>query len=131
MSEQVSFVVEHHDNQTLAEANDALATMVVQLQRENEELRRKYDNLRLNSKPTAQELHRVRMAWERDRERADKAESENAKLREFIDLRETCWKYIGWCDECPCNGMDDEHDDCNCTVQEKVSSLARELGVET
>jgi hypothetical protein len=60
----------------------------------------------------------------------EKLEAENAKLRTFIDLKETCWKYVGWCDECPYNGVDDEHDDCNCTVREKVSSLARELGIE-
>lgn len=59
-----------------------------------------------------------------------KLEAENAKLRTFIDLKETCWKYIGWCGECPYNGVDDEHDDCNCTVREKVNSLARELGIE-
>ena len=57
-------------------------------------------------------------------------EAENAKLREFIDLKETCWKYVGWCDECPYNGVDDEHDNCICTVQEKIDSLARELGIE-
>lgn len=57
-------------------------------------------------------------------------ERENAKLRMLIDLKETCWKYVGWCDECPYNGVDDEHGDCNCTVREKVNSLARELGVE-
>lgn len=57
-------------------------------------------------------------------------ERENAKLRTFIGLKEACWKYVGWCDECPFNGVDDEHDDCNCTVREKVNSLARELGVE-
>lgn len=57
-------------------------------------------------------------------------DAENAKLREFIGLKETCWKYVGWCNECPYNGVDDEHDDCNCTVREKVSSLARELGIE-
>lgn len=56
--------------------------------------------------------------------------AENAKLREFIGLKKTCWKYVGWCDECPYNGVDDENDDCNCTVREKVNSLARELGVE-
>ena len=55
---------------------------------------------------------------------------ENAKLRTFIDLKETCWKYVGWCDECPYSGVDDEHDNCNCTVQEKINSLARELGIE-
>ena len=55
---------------------------------------------------------------------------ENAKLREFIDLKETCWKYVGWCDECPYNGVDDKHDDCTCMVREKVNSLASELGVE-
>lgn len=55
---------------------------------------------------------------------------ENAKLRELIDLKETCWKYVGWCDECPYNGVDDEHDNCICTVQEKIDSLARELGIE-
>lgn len=57
-------------------------------------------------------------------------EDENAKLRTFIDLKQTCWKYVGWCSECPYNGLDDEHDDCNCTVREKVNSLARELGIE-
>lgn len=56
--------------------------------------------------------------------------AENAKLRTLIGLKETCWKYVGWCDECPYNGVDDEHDDCNCTVQERISSLARELGIE-
>lgn len=56
--------------------------------------------------------------------------AENAKLRTFIDLKEACWKYVGWCDECPYNGVDDEHDDCNCTVQEKINSLARELRIE-
>ena len=56
--------------------------------------------------------------------------AENTKLREFIGLKETCWKYVGWCNECPYNGVDDEHGDCNCTVREKVSSLARELGIE-
>lgn len=55
---------------------------------------------------------------------------ENAKLRKLIDLKQTCWKYVGWCSECPHNGLDDEHDDCSCTVREKVNSLARELGVE-
>lgn len=58
------------------------------------------------------------------------AKAENAKLREYIGLRETCWKYVGWCGECPYNGVDEEHDGCNCTILEKVSSLARELGVE-
>ena len=57
-------------------------------------------------------------------------EAENAKLRMLIDLKQTCWKYVGWCSECPYNGLDDEHDDCNCTVREKVNSLARELGIE-
>lgn len=56
--------------------------------------------------------------------------SENAKLRMLIDLKQTCWKYVGWCSECPYNGLDDEHDDCNCMVREKVNSLARELRVE-
>lgn len=59
-----------------------------------------------------------------------KASLENAKLREFIDLKETCWKYVGWCGACPYNGVDDEHDDCNCTIREKVNSLACELGIE-
>ena len=57
-------------------------------------------------------------------------QAENAKLRMLIDLKQTCWKYVGWCSECPYNGLDDEHDDCNCTVREKVNSLARELGIE-
>lgn len=61
---------------------------------------------------------------------AQKYKAENAKLRMFIDLKETCWKYVGWCAECPYNGIDDEHDNCNCTVQEKIESLARELGIE-
>lgn len=56
-------------------------------------------------------------------------EAENANLRMFINLKETCWKYVGLCDECPYNGMDDEHDDCNCTVQEKIDALARELRI--
>ncbi len=64
------------------------------------------------------------------RDDLQRAHREKAKLRMFIDLKETCWKYVGWCDECPYNGVDDEHDDCNCTVREKVNSLARELGVE-
>jgi hypothetical protein len=58
------------------------------------------------------------------------AKAESAKLRTFIDLKETCWKRVGWCDECPYNGVDDEHDDCNCTVQENINLLARELGIE-
>lgn len=61
----------------------------------------------------------------------DQLKAENDKLRMFIDLKETCWKYVGWCNECPYNGMDDEHDDCNCTVQEKIDALARELRIET
>lgn len=56
--------------------------------------------------------------------------SENDKLRTFIGLKDTCWKYVGWCDECPYNGVDDENDDCKCTVQERINSLARELGIE-
>lgn len=64
------------------------------------------------------------------REERNAIRTENAKLREFIDLKETCWKYVGWCGECPYNGVDDEHDDCNCTVREKVNSLASELGIE-
>lgn len=63
-------------------------------------------------------------------ERITEILAENAKLREFIDLKETCWKYVGWCDECPYNGIDDEHDNCICTVQENIDSLARELGIE-
>ena len=62
--------------------------------------------------------------------RRDALDDENAKLRELIDLKQTCWKYVGWCDECPYNGVDDERDDCNCTVRQKVRSLARELGIE-
>lgn len=57
-------------------------------------------------------------------------ERENAKLREYIDLKETCWKHVGWCAECPYNGVDGEHDNCNCTTQEKIDSLAHELGIE-
>lgn len=60
----------------------------------------------------------------------DQLKAENAKLRMLVDLKQTCWKYVGWCSECPYNGLDDEHDDCNCTVREKVNSLARELGIE-
>ena len=78
------------------------------LKETNDDLRRIVDELRETERPA----------------------DENAKLRTFIDLKETCWKYVGWCDECPYNGVDDEHDDCNCTVREKVSSLARELGIE-
>ena len=80
--------------------------------------RLKADNDRLRN-DVAETALMLGAAWERC-----------SKLREFIDLKETCWKYIGWCDECPYNGVDDEHDDCNCTVREKVNSLARELGVE-
>lgn len=61
---------------------------------------------------------------------AEVLEAENDKLRTFIGLKETCWKYVGWCDECPYNGVDDEHDDCNCTVQEKIDALAHELRIE-
>lgn len=67
--------------------------------------------------------------WEL-RDDLQRANAENAKLRMFIDLKETCLKYVGWCDECPYNGADDEHDDFNCTVQEKINLLARELEVE-
>jgi hypothetical protein len=59
----------------------------------------------------------------------DEVMAENAKLRMFIDLKQTCWKYVGWCDACPYNGVDDEHDGCNCTMQERTSSYARELGI--
>lgn len=72
--------------------------------------------------------HHKMERWYDDELRA--ALDENAKLRTFIDLKETCWKYVGWCNECPYNGVDDEHDDCNCTVREKVNSLARELRIE-
>lgn len=55
---------------------------------------------------------------------------ENARLRLFIDARETCWKYVGWCDKCPYNGADDENDDCWCTLKEMLKSYARELKIE-
>jgi hypothetical protein len=56
--------------------------------------------------------------------------SAQARLPMPIGLKESCWKYVGWCDECPYNGVDDEHDNCSCTIQEKIDSLARELGIE-
>ena len=70
----------------------------------------------------------LRCLW-RDME-LERLQNENAKLRTFIGLKEACWKYVGWCGECPYNGVDDEHDDCNCTMQERINSLARELGIE-
>ena len=39
MSEQVNFVVEHYDNDTLAEANEQLTLTVVRLYNENAKLR--------------------------------------------------------------------------------------------
>lgn len=79
----------------------------------------------------------IKSAWRREHtartnleKMLEQAEAENAKLRMLVDLKQTCWKYVGWCSECPYNGLDDEHDDCNCTVREKVNSLARELGIE-
>lgn len=46
MSEQVSFVVEHYDNDTLAEANEQLALIVARLQVENAKLRELCHDLR-------------------------------------------------------------------------------------
>lgn len=57
-------------------------------------------------------------------------ETKTAKLWEYIYLKEMCWKHVGWCDECPYNGAEYKYDDCICTVQEKVNSLAHELGIE-
>lgn len=59
-----------------------------------------------------------------------KTKAENDKLREYIDLKETCWKYVGWCDECPYNGADNEYNDFNCTMQKKINWLACELGIK-
>ena len=61
---------------------------------------------------------------------SERLKVENTKLREYINLKEICWKYVGWCDECPYNGADDEHDDFNCMVQEKTNLLACELKIK-
>ena len=74
---------------------------------------------------------RVHKAHDQAIDRVTEAQrAENAKLRMFINLKQTCWKYIGWCHSCPYNGIDEDHDDCNCTVWEEANSLARELGIE-
>lgn len=97
-----------------AECIASLEELVEELQAENAKLRSE-----LESVGTAAYLYGC-----------SDLKAENAKLRMFIDLKETCWKYVGWCDECPYNSADDEHDDFSCTVQEKINLLTRELGIE-
>ena len=43
MSEPVNFVIEHYDNEELAEANEQLALIVVRLKAENDKLRQLAD----------------------------------------------------------------------------------------
>lgn len=110
------------DIDVLRALSNQIARVAMELKPLNDNLRRlnitNAENARLREVVADGELH------------AREILAENAKLREFIDLKETCWKYVGWCSECPYNGVDDEHDDCNCTVREKVNSLASELGIE-
>lgn len=57
--------------------------------------------------------------------------SENTKLRMFIDLKQTCWTHVGWCGNCPYNGIDEEHCEVNCTIQDTLNSLSHELNIAT
>ena len=120
------------ENAKLREQSERLFDKTLELATENSKLRElcklcecEAENAKLQNDA---ELLRAMLSQVQTEKRCYMAE--NAKLRTFIGLKEACWKYVGWCDECPYNGVDDEHDDCNCTVHEKINSLARELEIE-
>lgn len=102
---------------------DALERQVKKTKAENAKLRSQYTDL-------VDERERLFQANVEKNGEVLRLVNENAKLRMFIDLKETCWKYVGWCDECPYNGADDAHNDFNCTVQEKINLLAYKLGIK-
>ena len=109
---------------------DAYADLQEALE-ENAKLRKERDRLLMNANPTANELRRVRAAWEKDR-------AENAKLRELVRELMAFVEDDDACEHCG-------HDaDCveaadgelvlpyegRCLMRDVFDNRMRELGIE-
>lgn len=126
-----------------------------ELLEENAKLREERDRLLMNASPTANELRRVRAAWEKDRaenaklreecdrliqaiedlhdvrleDRLVQLENENAKLRELACI--LAWCAVGAdCDKCPINTLDFSEWPNGREICYSADDRMRELGIE-